>query len=86
MGEPQVVQPRSASLSLATGRIAETDLSKAARSRLDVPGLGVFEQVASCSPLKDSSSPSDEIRFVKTVVSTNVRSSGISTTVKHTTV
>ena len=50
MGEPQIVHPRAASLSLATGRIAETDLAEAARSRLDVPGLGVVEQCELQSP------------------------------------
>ena len=50
VGEPQVVHPRSASLSLATGRIAETDLSEASRSRLDVSGLRVFEQCELQSP------------------------------------
>jgi len=35
---------RAASLTLATRRIAETDLSETRRARLDVTGLGVVEQ------------------------------------------
>jgi hypothetical protein len=84
MGQSEIMHPRSASLALATARIAETDLSETGGRRLDVAGFGVSSS-SSCSPLKGSSSPSAAIRFVKTVVSTKVSNSGISTTVKHTT-
>ncbi len=80
MGEPQGVHTRTAAVALAAGRIPETDLPETGRAGLDVIRFRVVEQFK-LQPLKDSSSPSAEIRFVKTLVSTKVGSSGISTTV-----
>jgi len=75
---------RASAFALATGRIAKTDLAETGCTGSRSPASGLCSN-SSCSPLSDPSSPSADIRFVKTLVSTKVRSSGISTTVKYTT-
>jgi hypothetical protein len=78
------MDPCAAALPLAASRIAESHFPKARRPGLDIAGLGVVEEFKR-SLRKDSSSPSAEIRFVKTVVSMKARSSTIYTTMKYTT-